>query len=101
MHQWLESPRVGGCPYHLPERLGAIVIQGGALTPLLRSARLCVSVAPGLDGVVDVAVIANPMAHGTTSGGRLVPSLLLGLGTPSSWAVGATTGRVTTAHGHR
>jgi hypothetical protein len=59
------------------------------------------SVAPSLDGVTDIAVIAESVAHKETLRGRLVPSLLLGHGTLGLRAVSATAGRVTTAFGHQ
>jgi hypothetical protein len=66
-----------------PERQGGEVIWGGAPAPSLRGTRLRLSVVLGLDGVVDVAVIANPVARGGTPRRKVTPSLLPWLGTPS------------------
>jgi hypothetical protein len=101
VRRWPESPRVEGHSDHCLEHLGAEVIQGGAFIPSLRSAGLRVNVAPSLDGVVDIAVIADLVAREETPKGRLVPSLLLGHGAPGLRAVGATARKVTTASGHR
>jgi hypothetical protein len=99
--RWPKSSGVRGHPDHRPESLVAKVIQGSAFTPSLRSAALHVSVAPGLDGVADVTVILDPVARGGTSRGRLMPSLLLGLGALDPRAIRATTRGVTAALGHR
>jgi hypothetical protein len=45
--------------------------------------------APSLDGVSHVTVVADPVAHAWMARGKLVPSLLPGLGSPGPWAVGA------------
>jgi hypothetical protein len=69
-------PGVEGCSDRCPECLGGEVIWGGALAPLLGSAGLLLSMAPGLDGVADVTVIVDPMVHGGTPRGKLMPLLL-------------------------
>ena len=53
--------------------------------------------APGLDGVINVMVIADAVMNGVMPRGRLAPSLLPELGTPGLRVVGATIGGVTTA----
>jgi hypothetical protein len=45
-----------------------------------------------LDRVTHVAVVADPVAHGQMARGKLVPSLLLGLGALGPWVVGVVTG---------
>jgi hypothetical protein len=57
--------------------------------------------APGLDGVVDVTVVVDPMVHGGTPRGKLMPLLLPGLGAPGPRAVGAAAKGVTTASAHQ
>ena len=54
-----------------------------------------------LDGVVDVIAAADLVVHGGPLWGKLTPSLLPGLGAPSSWAVEAATGGVAPASTHR
>jgi len=66
-------------------------------TPPLRGIVLRLSVAPGLNGVADVAVIADLVARGGTPRRKVTPSLLPGLGTLSLRPVGAVVGGVTTA----
>ena len=73
------------------------MIWGGAPIPLLRGMILHQSVAPGLDGVADVAVIADPVVRGGTPRRKVAPSLLPGLGTLSLRPVGAVVGGVATA----
>ena len=96
----LELPRVGGRLDCYPERLGAEVVRGGAPVPPLGSAGLRLSVAPGLDGIADVAVVADMVVRGGTPRGKLAPSLLTGLGTPGPWTAGATTRGVAAAFAH-
>ena len=55
------------------------------------------SMAPGLDGVIDIAVIADPLAHGGTPGRKVPPSLLLRLGALGSWPIGVVAKGVTAA----
>jgi hypothetical protein len=59
------------------------------------------SVVPGLNGVTDITVIADPMAHRGTPRGRLAPSLLPGLGVPGPRAIRAAAEGVTTAFSHQ
>jgi hypothetical protein len=51
------------------------MILGGASIPLLKSAGLRLSVASGLDGVMHVAVVADPVARRRTARGSIAPSL--------------------------
>ena len=44
---------------------------------------------PGFNGVMDVMVVANPMAREGILTRKVVPSLLLGLGALSPWLVRA------------
>jgi hypothetical protein len=46
------------------------VIWGGAPTPLLRGMGLFLSVAPSLNGVMDITVIVDLVAHGGCQGER-------------------------------
>ena len=50
--------------------------------------------APGFNGVADVADL---VVHRGTSRRKVTPSLLLRLGTPGPWPVGAVAGGVTVA----
>jgi hypothetical protein len=54
-------------------------------------------VAPSLNGVVDIAVIIDPMAHGETARRMVVPSLLPRLGALGPQSVRAVAGGVATA----
>jgi hypothetical protein len=60
-----------------------------------------VSVVPSLDGVTDITVVGDPVAHGGMPRGRLAPSLLPGLGVPGPRAIGAAAEGVTTAFSHQ
>ena len=94
-------PGVGGRPDHCPERQGAKVIQGEAPALSLRCIGLCLSVAPILDGVMDVMVITDLVVHGGTPRGKVAPLLLPRLGAPSPWLVEAVARGVTAASPHR
>ena len=100
VYQWPEPPRVRCRPDRHPKRLGTEVIQDDALAPPLRSAGLHVTMVPGLDGVMDVMVIANLVVHGRAPRGRIAPSLLSRLGAPGPWMAEATARGVTTASAH-
>jgi hypothetical protein len=58
-------------------------------------------VAPSLDGVADVAVVAIPMACGVTPRRKVTPLLLSRLGAPSLRPVRAVVGGVATTSPHR
>ena len=73
------------------------MIQGGAPASPLMGSGLHFNMAPGLDGVTDIAVIADPVAHVVTLRSKVMPSLLPGLGTLSPWPIGAIVGGVATA----
>ena len=77
------------------------MIWDGALAPSLRGIGLRLSMAPGLDGVMDIVVITDLVACGWMPRGTLVPLLLSGLGAPGPRVVGADARGVTTASGHR
>jgi hypothetical protein len=77
------------------------VIQGGTFAPPLRSVGLHVRLVPGLDGVTDVMIIANPVACKGTPKGRLVSLLLPRLDALGPWVVRAAAGGVTTTFGHQ
>ena len=47
---------------------------------MLRGTGLRLRVAPGFDGVMDVAVVVDPVAHGGTPRRKVTPSLLPRLG---------------------
>ena len=51
-----------------------------ASIPSLRGSGLHLSLVPGLDGVMDIALIADLMPCGGTPRRKVVPSLLQGLG---------------------
>ena len=55
------------------------------------------SVASGLDGVTNVAVVVDPVVRGGTPRRKVMPSLLLRLGAPGLWLVRAIVGGVTAA----
>jgi hypothetical protein len=93
----MKTPRIGSHPDRCLEHRGAKVIWDGAPAPSLRGMRLRLSVAPGFDGVMDVAGVANPVAHGETLRRKVTPSLLLRLGAPDPWPVEAVAGGVTAA----
>jgi hypothetical protein len=71
-----------GCYNHCLEHQGDEVIRVGAPALSLRGMGLRLSVAPGLDGVTDVVIIANPVACGGTTRRKVTPSLLPRLSTP-------------------
>jgi hypothetical protein len=54
-------------------------------------------VVSGLNGVTDVAVVANPMAHREMLRRKVVPSLLPRLGTPGPRPAGAVIGGIAAA----
>jgi hypothetical protein len=56
-----------------PERQGAKVIYGGAPFPPLRCPGLSLSMAPSLNGVAHIVVIADPVARRWMARGKLVP----------------------------
>jgi hypothetical protein len=88
---------VGGHLDRYPKHRGTEVIRGGAPIPSLRGIGLCLSVAPGLDGVLDGMVIANLVAHGGTTRRKVAPSLLPRLGALGPRLVEAIAKGVTTA----
>jgi hypothetical protein len=61
--------------------LGAEVICGGTPAPQLKSAGLCLSMMPNLDGVTDIVVVADPVVRRRTLRGRLTSLLLLRVST--------------------
>jgi hypothetical protein len=61
---------------------------------------LHLSVASGLDGVTDVAVVADPMAHGGTPRRKVVPSLLSRLGALGPWPIKTVARDVDAASSH-
>ena len=67
---------------------------------MLRGTGLHLSVAPGLDGVANVAVVIDPVPHRGTSRRKAAPSLLSGLGTLGPWPVRAVAEGVTAAPRH-
>ena len=74
MRRWLITPRVGGRPDCCLERQGGEVIQDGAPAPSLRGTGLCLSMAPGLDGVMNVTVVVDLVACGGTLRRKVAPS---------------------------
>ena len=68
VRQWPKAPRLGGCLDRCPKRQGAEVIWDRALTPSLRGTGLRLSMAPGLDGVMDIVVVADLVARGGAEG---------------------------------
>jgi hypothetical protein len=77
------------------------VIWAGAPTPSLKSMRLHLSVASGLDGVTNITVIANLVMRWWTLRGKLVSSLLPGLGALGPWMVKSTAERIIAASTHQ
>jgi hypothetical protein len=49
----------------------------------------------GLNGVVHITDIINPVGHGQTTREMLMPLLLLGFGTLGPWVVRAVVGGIT------
>lgn len=50
---------------------------------------MSLSIASHLDGVAHIMVVIDLVVHGCTVRGKIAPSLLPGLGTPSTRVVGA------------
>ena len=73
------------------------MIRGDAPAPSLRGTRLCLSMVPRLDGVMDIAVIADPVARGGMLRRKVMPLLLPRLGTLGPWPVRAIDGGVSAA----
>ena len=69
----------------LPQTLGAEVICSSAPVPPLRSVVLRLGMASGLNGVVDIAVVANPVVCGRALRERFAPSLLSRFGALGPW----------------
>jgi hypothetical protein len=95
-----KMPGVGAHPDRCPEHHGAKVIQDRAPAPSLRGTGLCLSVAPSLDDVIDVMVIANLVPHRGTLRRKVMPLLLPRLGTLGPHPVKAIARGVTAAPGH-
>ena len=64
VRRWSESPGVGSHMDSCPKCQGAKVIQGKAPTLLLRGMGLRLSMAPCLNGVADIVVVANLVVSG-------------------------------------
>ena len=77
------------------------MIQDGALAPSLRGTGLRLSVVPGLDGVMDITIIADLVACGGTLRRKVMPLLLPRLGALSLWIVRVVAGVVSAASSHR
>jgi hypothetical protein len=73
------------------------VIWGEAPAQSLRGTRLRLSVVSGLDGVTNVAAIADLLVRGGTLRRKVASSLLLRFGTLSPWPVRGVAGGVTAA----
>jgi hypothetical protein len=80
-----------------PESQGAKVIRGRALAPSLRGTGPRLSVASGLNGVADVAVVSNPVARREKPRRKVMPSFPPGLGVLGSPPIRAIAGGVAPA----
>jgi hypothetical protein len=84
-----ESTWGRGPPGSLPQTPGGRSDPGRPTAPSLRGMGLCMSMAPGLNGVTEVAVIVDPVSRGGgTPRRKVTPSLLLRLSAPGPWSVG-------------
>jgi hypothetical protein len=90
-------PRIGGRSDRCPKCQEPKVIRGRAPTPLLRGIGPRLSVASSLDGVMDVAVVVDPMAREGTPWRKVTSSLLSRLGALGLWPIRAFIGGVTAA----
>ena len=79
-----------------PECHRAEVIWNRTPIPSLRSTGLCLGMASGLNGVMDIAVITDMVVCWQALRKKLAPSLLPGLGSPSPQTARAIIGGVTT-----
>jgi hypothetical protein len=85
----------------LPQVLGGQSDSGWCPYPSLKSTRLHLSMASGLDGVTNIMVIANLVMRWWTLRGKLVSSFLPGLGALGPWMVKATAKGIITASTHQ
>jgi hypothetical protein len=83
VHRWLKAPGVRGRLDRYPEHQGAEVIQGEAPTLLLRVMGLCLSMASGFNGVMNIVIITDMVARGGTPRRKVVTLLLPRLGASS------------------
>jgi hypothetical protein len=89
-----------GLPRLLPKTLGGQSDLGRGPLLIAQGYGTSLSMAPGLDGVANVMVIADPMACGGTPWRKVMPSLLPRLGALGPWPVKVVARGVTAAPHH-